>query len=51
MLIKHFDDMARLFDVKMTDFIDLRHNWWDDVGTFYCKTSGIASDGHYLDVS
>ena len=33
MLIKHFNDLTKLIDVKVTDFTDLRHNCWADVGT------------------
>jgi len=34
MLVKHFDDLTKLIDVKVTDFTDLRHNCWADVGAF-----------------
>ena len=34
MLIKHFNDSTKLIDVKVTDFTDLRHNCWADVGAF-----------------
>jgi len=36
MLIKHFDNLAKLLDVMIADFVDLRHNCntlWDDVET------------------
>jgi len=46
MLIKHFNDLAKLIDVKITDFTGLRHNWWAE-----CVSLQDASDVYYLDGS
>jgi len=48
MLIKHFNDLTQLIDVKITDFVDfgLRHNWWIE-----CVSLQDGSDRQYLEVS
>ena len=47
MLIKHFNDLTKLIDVKITDFgFGLRHNCWVE-----CVSLQDTSDGQYLEVS
>ena len=48
MLIKHFNDLTKLIDVKITDFVGfgLRHNCWVE-----CVSLQDTSDGQYLEVS